>query len=109
MCRASGCRRWSACWKFLFSSRRRHTRCSRDWSSDVCSSDLSWSFSRGAPERASAAAAGCWMLVLGCFSEEFWQGALRDEVADSTLIDYTIPAHEFPNLGRLRGLDSRDP
>src|SRR2546422_2916936 len=31
---------------FFFSSRRRHTRCSRDWSSDVCSSDLdasSWS------------------------------------------------------------------
>src|SRR2546429_3945190 len=25
---------------FFFSSRRRHTRCSRDWSSDVCSSDL---------------------------------------------------------------------
>src|SRR5690606_31492304 len=25
---------------FLFSSRRRHTRFSRDWSSDVCSSDL---------------------------------------------------------------------
>src|SRR2546429_3068290 len=24
----------------FFSSRRRHTRCSRDWSSDVCSSDL---------------------------------------------------------------------
>src|ERR1041385_681168 len=29
---------------YFFSSRRRHTRCSRDWSSDVCSSDLgSWS------------------------------------------------------------------
>src|SRR2546429_2492273 len=27
-------------WRFFFSSRRRHTRCSRDWSSDVCSSDL---------------------------------------------------------------------
>src|SRR2546429_9972859 len=27
---------------FFFSSRRRHTRCSRDWSSDVCSSDLFW-------------------------------------------------------------------
>src|SRR5690606_40856019 len=29
---------------FFFSSRRRHTRFSRDWSSDVCSSDLlnSW-------------------------------------------------------------------
>src|SRR2546429_8505869 len=28
------------CEYFFFSSRRRHTRCSRDWSSDVCSSDL---------------------------------------------------------------------
>src|SRR2546429_1562944 len=28
------------CFSFFFSSRRRHTRCSRDWSSDVCSSDL---------------------------------------------------------------------
>src|SRR6266542_708103 len=25
---------------FFFSSRRRHTSCDRDWSSDVCSSDL---------------------------------------------------------------------
>src|SRR5690554_8222415 len=25
---------------FFFSSRRRHSRCGRDWSSDVCSSDL---------------------------------------------------------------------
>src|SRR5256884_8709699 len=41
--------RYVGCWKpvtggvglrFFFSSRRRHTRCSRDWSSDVCSSDL---------------------------------------------------------------------
>src|SRR5216684_6285626 len=38
---------------FFFSSRRRHTRCSRDWSSDVCSSDLGlplmyrhWSFGK---------------------------------------------------------------
>src|SRR5690606_39449996 len=27
---------------FFFSSRRRHTRFSRDWSSDVCSSDLEY-------------------------------------------------------------------
>src|SRR3989440_2925826 len=27
---------------FFFSSRRRHTRSDRDWSSDVCSSDLGW-------------------------------------------------------------------
>src|SRR5699024_12198439 len=29
---------------FFFSSRRRHTRSKRDWSSDVCSSDLSSPF-----------------------------------------------------------------
>src|SRR2546427_3121588 len=28
------------CWFFFFSSRRRHTRFDCDWSSDVCSSDL---------------------------------------------------------------------
>src|SRR5947199_4119415 len=36
------CFRWSGfimC-SFFFSSRRRHTRCLSDWSSDVCSSDL---------------------------------------------------------------------
>src|SRR5690606_41201171 len=33
---------------FFFSSRRRHTRFSRDWSSDVCSSDLALPAARGA-------------------------------------------------------------
>src|SRR5699024_12157404 len=32
---------------FFFSSRRRHTRSKRDWSSDVCSSDLSYAGGRG--------------------------------------------------------------
>src|SRR2546429_836040 len=32
---------------FFFSSRRRHTRCSRDWSSDVCSSDLALRLVKG--------------------------------------------------------------
>src|SRR6266511_5529583 len=32
---------------FFFSSRRRHTRFSRDWSSDVCSSDLAAGSDRG--------------------------------------------------------------
>src|SRR6266513_3881643 len=43
------------CWDalyFFFSSRRRHTRSKRDWSSDVCSSDL-----QGAGARARAEAA----------------------------------------------------
>src|SRR2546421_6263218 len=36
---------------FFFSSRRRHTRSDRDWSSDVCSSDLSISRSCASPRR----------------------------------------------------------
>src|SRR5256885_7865821 len=35
----AGCSR--SCFFFFFSSRRRHTRLQGDWSSDVCSSDLS--------------------------------------------------------------------
>src|SRR5690625_3374529 len=34
-------------WFFFFSSRRRHTRWPRDWSSDVCSSDLIAEIVRG--------------------------------------------------------------
>src|SRR5207249_3792942 len=34
---------------FFFSSRRRHTRSKRDWSSDVCSSDLTTLTPRSAP------------------------------------------------------------
>src|SRR3989442_12892906 len=35
---------------FFFSSRRRHTICGRDWSSDVCSSDLGEGGARGTLE-----------------------------------------------------------
>src|SRR5207302_4415879 len=48
-----GCERGGACPMFrmtlfcFFSSRRRHTRFSRDWSSDVCSSDLTLFLDRG--------------------------------------------------------------
>src|SRR5436309_11228389 len=36
---------------FFFSSRRRHTRFSRDWSSDVCSSDLNCPMSKDEYDR----------------------------------------------------------
>src|SRR5439155_10928601 len=36
-------------WFFFFSSRRRHTIWPRDWSSDVCSSDLSTHFVSSTP------------------------------------------------------------
>src|SRR5256885_9223859 len=41
---------------FFFSSRRRHTRLQGDWSSDVCSSDLSSVISKGWPIPLYAAA-----------------------------------------------------
>src|SRR5205814_6168567 len=41
-------RRFLRC-SFFFSSRRRHTRCLSDWSSDVCSSDLSRSTTKTLP------------------------------------------------------------
>src|SRR2546422_1120810 len=47
----------SFCTFFFFSSRRRHTRCSRDWSSDVCSSDLGEAPPVPAPSRPPAAEA----------------------------------------------------
>src|SRR5690606_41206792 len=37
-----------------FSSRRRHTRFSRDWSSDVCSSDLELKNSSANPKKSDA-------------------------------------------------------
>src|SRR5207247_3533339 len=41
---------------FFFSSRRRHTRSTRDWSSDVCSSDLIGARGTGGSSGGSAAA-----------------------------------------------------
>src|SRR5690606_40893762 len=43
---------------FFFSSRRRHTRFSRDWSSDVCSSDLGLVLGEEAAGLADALTAG---------------------------------------------------
>src|SRR2546422_7022832 len=57
---------------FFFSSRRRHTRCSRDWSSDVCSSDL---VSRAAGETAP---------ILFC-GAVFYRGPLPKSVFDQSM------------------------
>src|SRR6266536_5226312 len=75
---------------FFFSSRRRHTRSTRDWSSDVCSSDLiaafepdgtqAWSHDLGdrieALEVGAAGEiyAGCWhgVVALGSDGSQRW-------------------------------------
>src|SRR5690625_7495199 len=43
---------------FFFSSRRRHTRWPRDWSSDVCSSDLLYVLASGRAKAVHLSAAG---------------------------------------------------
>src|SRR5699024_11305557 len=48
---------------FFFSSRRRHTRSKRDWSSDVCSSDLGRTLGRAGAHTGTA-------LVTGSEGEE---------------------------------------
>src|SRR5262245_66112542 len=44
---------------FFFSSRRRHTRCLSDWSSDVCSSDL-------CPRRSGQGVLACGRWLRAC-------------------------------------------
>src|SRR3712207_7965182 len=46
---------------FFFSSRRRHTRYWRDWSSDVCSSDLNSSHATPLPSGSSAFLSDSWI------------------------------------------------
>src|SRR5207253_3549083 len=55
------------CFIFFFSSRRRHTRWPRDWSSDVCSSDLASSLDQGGPLAKSAADLAAMMNVMAGF------------------------------------------
>src|SRR5256884_1337710 len=56
-------------WFFFFSSRRRHTRCSRDWSSDVCSSDLTGHY----PQSIDRSTVGGWVATraAGQFSTRY--------------------------------------
>src|SRR5438874_6734956 len=53
------------CDSFFFSSRRRHTRSLRDWSSDVCSSDLIEAAASGVPVVASGSRTGGGVVVPG--------------------------------------------
>src|SRR5204862_4775011 len=61
---------------FFFSSRRRHTRSLRDWSSDVCSSDL---YHPDAQNEADRAVVNAWIRAPGNFDGVIdLDAALRD-------------------------------
>src|SRR5690348_18073776 len=64
---------------FFFSSRRRHTRWTGDWSSDVCSSDLArsgWTLAAAGPD---AGGAGLGVPAAGAAHR---RGVCRDRLAD---------------------------
>src|SRR5207245_8534096 len=87
---------------FFFSSRRRHTRCYRDWSSDVCSSDLSsrvredWALStRIVLASARAAGAAGTILVLSAQSSR-----TLEEVAQTATGPLWFQQYFFKEIGR---------
>src|SRR5207245_8798458 len=67
------CYRVFWCFFFFFSSRRRHTRCYRDWSSDVCSSDL---FPIKSLPSATAIAEGYWPVGINPRTFDFAASAI---------------------------------
>src|SRR6266571_2330553 len=93
---------------FFFSSRRRHTRLTCDWSSDVCSSDLGLLFGMSNPAEPPGDAT--------CIDEQYL-ALIRERLADlvpvtaglglrtvwAATIDYT-PDH-LPIIGPARGTD----
>src|SRR5438445_4556013 len=91
---------------FFFSSRRRHTRYWRDWSSEVCSSDLHLSeseFSRrvnahGAVHRGTLARANVRILEVGAEQTEPVLAALQnDPDIEFAERDYLAHACTMPN------------
>src|SRR5258706_16186455 len=97
---------------FFFSSRRRHTRLVSDWSSDVCSSDLSYT-ARPYTMRAKAAArpmsqganpwsdVGCEaaMRRLGTYLVRAVNDASDREARDSLMFAATLAGIAFGNSG----------
>src|SRR2546421_4439667 len=85
-------------WWFFFSSRRRHTRSDRDWSSDVCSSDLehqAWlSVEILHPEAASAAN---YRIVAQVIAELLSVDCLALFHPESRKL---VPAHASEKIGR---------
>src|SRR5215510_6408695 len=95
------------CFFFFFSSRRRHTRWPRDWSSDVCSSDLSGTLARETGNPAPRHVAE--LSRAGEAGQRLGGGIGEMEVVTAATIEYrqyqsaAAAAGESPCQGEVRG------
>src|SRR5438874_3563424 len=90
---------------FFFSSRRRHTRSLRDWSSDVCSSDLGAGTRPLGPEFNSASGRTRGGVGAGPCWEEFSSAAGRSSA--EAAVGLLRLRFSCPPKRRLNELDSR--
>src|SRR5216683_3630865 len=77
---------------FFFSSRRRHTRSDRDWSSDVCSSDLVADISQIPPYNEDVRAQGFPPTV----------ETLRRQIAGADALLFACPEYNYSMSGVLK-------
>src|SRR4030042_4663039 len=92
----------------FFSSRRRHTRCSRDWSSDVCSSDLHLILEYEIPKYDGDLGAPNVFVHL---DEAVCRAKIRNilDHFETQAGNQWFPEDEFRALMRLRGIESNAP
>src|SRR5437870_6670061 len=85
---------------FFFSSRRRHTRWPRDWSSDVCSSDLARALLRFDEEVSAAVLGPAGFVVIGADRPLLTVGDDAHPVLRHTLADEIIHRSEERRVGK---------
>src|SRR5207249_4530253 len=107
------------CFFFFFSSRRRHTRSKRDWSSDVCSSDLcsamiryqrAWAFPCSLPENRTRNDES---LGLSRPFIDLRDALVSIQLLHDVIFDESVPAVDLNrgvdgSMGRLRREEFRD-
>src|SRR5699024_12077993 len=88
---------------FFFSSRRRHTRSKRDWSSDVCSSDLEVFLGNGVSELITLCLQAQGDELADAVAEEDLVGAEIVDPAGLVVLDDRAAGREDPRSEERRG------
>src|SRR5215510_13080048 len=83
---------------FFISSRRRHTRWPRDWSSDVCSSDLTFVLGVQGTSQAAPHVSGLAALLVEKYGRD--PGAIKNAI--QTGADQIVPGGTSPGYGKGR-------